>query len=63
MGKIPEYTKRAIDNYRKKHYFMQLRFDRDIKERLELAGLTAAEVAVLVLDELERRENSGFNSD
>lgn len=56
MGKVPIYTKRAIDKYRKKHYFMQVRFDRSMKERLEVAGLTAAAVADLVIKELEKRE-------
>ena len=62
MGKVPSYTKKAIDTYRKKHYFMQVRFDKSIKDRLEAVGLTAAAVSDLVLKELEKRENTGFEN-
>ena len=55
--KTPEYTRKAIENYRKKHYFMQVRFPLELKERLAAAGISAAVVSDLVLKELEKREN------
>lgn len=58
MGKVPTYTKNAIDRYRAKHYFMQVRFNKDIKTRLDAVGLTASAVSDLVLKELEKRENA-----
>jgi len=58
MGKLPDYVKRAQENYRKKHCYLNVRFPAEIKERLYAAGLNAAEVARLVLEELERRESA-----
>ena len=56
--KTPEYTRKAIETYRKKHYFMQVRFPLDYKDRLAAAGISAAVVSDLVLKELEKRENA-----
>ena len=54
--KTPEYTRKAIREYQKKQYFMQVRFPVELKERLAAAGLTSSVVADLVLKELEKRE-------
>ena len=54
--KTPIYTKRAIDNYRKKRYFMQVNFPAEYKQRLIDAGLNASEVQKIILEELQRRE-------
>lgn len=35
MGKTAEYTKRAVDNYRKNFDFVQVRLDKGEKERIE----------------------------
>lgn len=56
MGKIPTYTKKAIDKYRKKHYFMQIRLPLDYKERLAETGITSAWVSDMVKKEVEKRE-------
>lgn len=54
--KTPIYTKRAIDNYRKKRYFMQVNFPIEYKQRLIDAGLNASEVQRIILEELTKRE-------
>lgn len=55
MGKVPEYTRRAIEKYRKKQYYMQIRFTKEEKEMLDSVGLTSSECANLIRDELARR--------
>lgn len=35
MGKTPEYTKKAINNYRDKFDFIQIRFPKGTRQRLE----------------------------
>lgn len=55
MGKVPEYTRRAIEKYRKKQYYMQIRFSKEEKEMLDSVGLTSSECANLIRDELARR--------
>lgn len=35
MAKTPSYTKRAIDNYRKKFDFIQIKLDKGMKELIE----------------------------
>lgn len=37
MGKTPEYTKRAVNNYRQNYDFIQIRFDKKEKIREKLA--------------------------
>lgn len=38
MGKTPEYTKKAVDNYRSKFDFIQLRLPKGTKEKLTDKG-------------------------
>jgi hypothetical protein len=39
MGKTPEYTKKAINNYRDKFDFIQIRFPKGTRKRLEAAEI------------------------
>lgn len=39
MGKTPEYTKKAINNYRDKFDFIQIRFPKGTRQRLEAAEI------------------------
>lgn len=39
MGKTPEYTKKAINNYRDKFDFIQIRFPKGTRQRLETAEI------------------------
>ena len=58
MGKTPEYTKKAIESYRKNFDFVQLRLPAGTRERMEAAGLKSADFIAAFLKELERRENT-----
>ena len=55
-NKTPEYTRRAIDNYRKTHKTIQVTFSIDELERMENAGMTSKDIKPLVIKEIERRE-------
>lgn len=39
MGKTPEYTKKAINNYRDKFDFIQIRFPKGTRQRLDAAEI------------------------
>ena len=58
MGKTPDYTMRAINEYRKSHKVKQLTFSIDEMERLDAVSLTTAEIKKIVMDELHRREEA-----
>jgi len=57
MGKTPNYIKKAIDTYRKKYDFVQLRLPAGTRERMAAAGVSASDFIDVVLQELERRES------
>ena len=58
MNKTPEYTKNAIDNYRRKFDIVQIRLPKGTKKRIETQGYTInAYINKIVLEDLERREN------
>lgn len=54
--KTTEYTRRAIDNYRKSHKTLQIVFSLDELERMTAAGMTSRDIKPLVMAEIERRE-------
>lgn len=56
--KTPEYTRRAIDNYRKTHKTLQIVFSLDELERMTAAGMTSKDIKPLVMAEIERREKT-----
>lgn len=60
MAKTPEYTKRAVNNYREKFDFIQVRFPKGTKERLDAFKNDTWNVNdyinKLVLEDLERLE-------
>ena len=55
-SKMPEYTRRAIENYRKTHKTLQIMFSFDELDRMKAAGMTTKDIKPLVMTELERRE-------
>ena len=59
--KTPTYTRKAIDTYRSKFDLQQLRLDKGLKARAAAVGLTPSGMADLIRQEVERRENAGFD--
>lgn len=60
MGKTPEYTKKAINNYRDKFDFIQIRFPKGTKDRLQSAGVGNINdfVVKCVLDKLNSEKST-----
>ena len=66
MGKTPEYTKRAVNNYRDKFDFIQVRFPKGTRERLEekgnindyICGLVAADLGKDQEEEKDQNRSS-----
>lgn len=57
MANTPEYTRKAVDNYRKKFDIMQLRLPKGTRERIEKQADKVHDFVVsCVLSELERLE-------
>lgn len=52
MGKTPEYTKKAVNNYRDKFDFIQVRFPKGTRERLADKGNINDYICGLVLSDL-----------
>lgn len=52
MGKTPEYTKKAVNNYRDKFDFIQVRFPKGTRERLSEKGNINDYICELVLADL-----------
>lgn len=63
MAKTKAYTKKAIDNYRSQHDFINLTMDLGIKERLKNVGIDNKIICSLIIKELEKREKTAENSD
>lgn len=58
MGKTPEYTKKAINNYREKFDFIQVRFPKGTKERLNDVGNINNYIVKCVLDALDASQET-----
>lgn len=58
MPKTPEYTKRAVNNYREKFDFIQVRFPKGTKEKLEEVGDKNSFIVNCVLSALDKSENA-----
>jgi len=56
MAKTAVYTKKAIDDYRKKHDFINLTVDKGLKERLAAVGISNKDIINMIMLELEKRE-------
>lgn len=56
MAKTASYTKKAIDDYRKQHDFLNITMDKGIKARLSAVGLSNKDISALIMAELEKRE-------
>ena len=54
MGKTPEYTKKAVDNYRSKFDFVQIRLPKGTKERLAEKGNINDYINKLIMQDLEK---------
>lgn len=52
MGKTPEYTKKAVNAYREKYDFIQVRFPKGTRERLAEKGNINDYISSLVLADL-----------
>lgn len=59
MPKTPEYTKKAINNYREKFDFIQVRFPKGTKEKLEEVGDKNSFIVNCVLNALDGSQNAG----
>lgn len=58
MSKTPEYTKRAVKNYRDKFDFIQIRFPKGTRERLAEKGNINDYICGLVMADLGEQEES-----
>ena len=58
MGKTPEYTKKAINNYREKFDFIQVRFPKGTKGRLKDVGNINNYIVKCVLDALDASQDA-----
>ena len=58
MGKTPEYTKKAINNYREKFDFIQVRFPKGTKERLKDVGNINNYIVKCVLNSLDASQET-----
>ena len=59
MPKTPEYTKKAINNYREKFDFIQVRFPKGTKEKLDEVGDKNSFIVNCVLNALDGSQNAG----
>ncbi len=62
MAKTKIYTKKAVDNYRTKHDFLNLTLDLGVKDRLKNVGLDNKTIVILIIKELEKREKTAENN-
>ncbi len=53
MSKTPEYTKKAVNNYRQKFDLIQIRLPKGTKERLQDKGNINEYICGLVLADLD----------
>lgn len=58
MGTVPDYTKRAINNYNKKFDRISVNLPKGTRDRInELTGMSANKyIAALVIGDLDQRE-------
>lgn len=59
MGKTPEYTKKAVNNYREKFDFIQVRFPKGTRDRLAEKGNINDYICGLVLSDLGEETEEG----
>ena len=60
MAKTKIYTKKAVDNYRNKHDFLNLTLDLGVKDRLKAVDLDNKTIVNMIIKELEKREKSSI---
>lgn len=58
MPKTPEYTKKAVNNYREKFDFIQVRFPKGTKEKLKEVGDKNSFIVNCVLNALDGSQNA-----
>lgn len=56
MAKTKSYTKKAVDNYRSKHDFLNLTLPMGTKERIKDLGYKTADISKMVLRWLDSEE-------
>jgi hypothetical protein len=56
MKKTPEYLRKAIKNYQSKFDLQQLRLPKGTRSRAAAVGLSPADMASLIVEEIEKRE-------
>lgn len=54
----PEYTRRAVENYRKKFDIVSVRLPAGAVERMKAVGMTPDDRVKAIMRELERREQN-----
>jgi hypothetical protein len=54
--KTPDYTMRAIKNYQDKYDLQQIRLEKGLKARAQAVGLRPSDMALLIKEEVEKRE-------
>lgn len=54
MSKTPDYTKKAVANYREKFDILQLRLPKGTKEKLKNKGNINEYICALILKDLEK---------
>lgn len=55
MAKTPEYTKKAVDNYRSKFDFVQIRLPKGTKEKLKDKGNINNYINNLIMQDLNNK--------
>jgi len=56
MNKTPDYTLKAIKNYKEKFDIQYLRLEKGLKARAQAVGLRPSDMALLIKEEVEKRE-------
>jgi hypothetical protein len=56
MGKTPEYTKKAVDNYRSKFDFVQIRLPKGMKEELRSKGSINDYILNLIKVDIDKKD-------
>lgn len=54
--KTPSYTMKAIKNYQDKYDLQQIRLEKGLKARAQAVGLRPSDMALLIKEEVEKRE-------
>ena len=56
MGKTPDYTKKAVDSYRSKFDFVQIRLPKGMKEELKSKGNINEYILNLIKSDIDKND-------